>query len=204
MEIGALYDVDQLRELGGVVDYVVGTPLTEGLLPRRARPIRSSSHYLELYKMGKGPLYSFFIPYHLVHFEVPFAIARAVLFRDSRREAVGGACVEVCAVAKRDLEAGETLDNVRHVHDLRRGRTRRHEMSERRYLPEGLAVGCTLRRDIAKDEVLAYDDVDVPAGRSATACAPSSWSGSRASRGSPTCSAPTHSVGQHLRPRAWV
>ena len=38
-------------------------------------------------------------------------------------------------------------------------------MTERRYLPEGLAVGCTLRRDIAQDEVLAYDDVDLPAGR---------------------------------------
>ena len=34
-----------------------------------------------------------------------------------------------------------------------------------RYLPEGLAVGCTLRRDIAQDEVLRYDDVDLPAGR---------------------------------------
>ena len=32
--------------------------------------------------MGDGPLYSFWIPYHLVHFEVPNAIARVVLFRD--------------------------------------------------------------------------------------------------------------------------
>ena len=105
MEIGALYDVEQLRELGGVVDYVVGTPLTKVYcLAEHEDP--KQRHYLELYKLGKGPLYSFFIPYHLVHFEVPFAIARAVLFRDSVAKPLAGPCVEVCAVAKRDLEAG--------------------------------------------------------------------------------------------------
>jgi predicted homoserine dehydrogenase-like protein len=114
--------------------------------------------------MGKGPLYSFFIPYHLVHFEVPFAIARAVLFRDSVAKPLAGSTVEVCAVAKRDLEAGETLDQYG-MYTTYGEATATAEMSEHRYLPEGLAVGCTLRRDIPKDAVLTYDDVDVPAGR---------------------------------------
>src|SRR5258708_16777500 len=60
--------------------------------------------------MGAGPIYYFFIPYHLVHFEVPNAIARAVLFRDPVVKPLGGPVVEVCAVAKRDLKAGEVLD----------------------------------------------------------------------------------------------
>ena len=38
-------------------------------------------------------------------------------------------------------------------------------MSEKRYLPEGLVEGCRLRRDVARDEVLTYDDVDLPADR---------------------------------------
>ena len=161
MEIGSLYDVDQLRELGGVVDYVVGTPLTKVYcLAEHTDP--KQQHYLELYKMGKGPLYSFFIPYHLVHFEVPFAIARAVLFRDSVAKPLAGPTVEVCAVAKRDLEAGETLDQYG-MYTTYGEAAATAEMSERRYLPEGLAVGCTLRRDIPKDAVLTYDDVDVPA-----------------------------------------
>jgi predicted homoserine dehydrogenase-like protein len=163
MEIGSLYDVDQLRELGGVVDYVVGTPLTKVYcLAEHTDP--KQQHYLELYKMGKGPLYSFFIPYHLVHFEVPFAIARAVLFRDSVAKPLAGPTVEVCAVAKRDLEAGETLDHYG-MYTTYGEAPATAEMSERRYLPEGLAVGCTLRREIPKDEVLTYDDVEVPAGR---------------------------------------
>jgi hypothetical protein len=39
------------------------------------------------------------------------------------------------------------------------------EMSARRYLPEGLVQGCRLKRAIATDAVIAYDDVVLPAGR---------------------------------------
>ena len=149
MEIGSLYDVDQLRELGGVVDYVVGTPLTKVYcLAEHTDP--KQQHYLELYKMGKGPLYSFFIPYHLVHFEVPFAIARVVLFRDSVAKPLAGPTVEVCAVAKRDLEAGETLDQLRHVHDVRRGGCDRPRCRSAgtcpRDWPSGARCGATSRR----------------------------------------------------------
>lgn len=163
MEIGSLYDVDQLRELGGIVDYVVGTPLTKVYcLAEHHDP--KQRHYLDLYKMGSGPLYCFFIPYHLVHFEVPFAIARVALFRDSVAKPLAGPTVEVCAVAKRDLQAGETLDQYG-MYMTYGEAVATDEMSERQYLPEGLAVGCTLRRDIAQDEVLVYADVDLPADR---------------------------------------
>jgi predicted homoserine dehydrogenase-like protein len=39
------------------------------------------------------------------------------------------------------------------------------EMRANRYLPEGLVEGCRLTRAIAKDAVLTYDDVELPAGR---------------------------------------
>ena len=89
-------------QLGGIIDYVVGTPLTK-VYVLAEHPDPKQQHYLNLYKMGEGPLYSFFIPYHLVHFEVPNAIARVVLFRDSLAPPLAGPVVEVCAVAKRDL-----------------------------------------------------------------------------------------------------
>ena len=89
MKIGELYDIDRVRELGGIVDYVVGTPLTKVyVLAEHTDP--KQRHYLNLYKMGEGPLYSFFTPYHLVHFEVPNAIARVVLFRDEVAPPLGG------------------------------------------------------------------------------------------------------------------
>jgi predicted homoserine dehydrogenase-like protein len=163
MRIGQLYDIDELRQRGGIVDYVVGTPLTKVyVLAEHSDP--KQQHYLNLYKMGEGPLYSFFIPYHLVHFEVPNAIARAVLFRDSVAKPLAGPVVEVCAVAKRDLQAGETLDGYGNYMTYGEA-VNTGEMRRGRYLPEGLVEGCRLRRAIAKDDVITYDDVELPADR---------------------------------------
>ncbi len=163
MSIGKLYDIDQLRELGGIIDYVVGTPLTKVYcLAEHTDP--KQRHYLSLYKMGDGPLYSFFTPYHLVHFEVPNAIARAVLFRDSLAKPLGGPVVEVCAVAKRDLKAGETLDDYG-MYMTYGEAVNSPEMRRDRLLPEGLVEGCLLLRNIAKDEVITYDDVQLPPDR---------------------------------------
>ncbi|MEZ5923175.1 MAG: Gfo/Idh/MocA family oxidoreductase [Hyphomicrobiaceae bacterium] len=163
MKIGELYDIDMLRGVGGIIDYVVGTPLTK-VYCLAEHPDPKQQHYLNLYKMGEGPLYSFFVPYHLVHFEVPNAIARVVLFRDNVARPIAGPVVEVCAVAKRDLKAGETLDSYGMFMTYGEA-VNTEEMSERRYLPEGLVEGCRLRRDIKKDAVLTYDDVTLPSGR---------------------------------------
>jgi predicted homoserine dehydrogenase-like protein len=163
MKIGSIYDLEEVRRLGGIVDYVVGTPLTKVYcLAEHSDP--KQQHYLSLYKMGDGPLYPFFIPYHLVHFEVPNAIARVALFRDSVAKPLGGPVVEVCAVAKRDLRSGEVLDDYG-MYMTYGEAVNSDEMCRCRYLPEGLVEGCTLKRDVAKDSVITYDDVSLPRGR---------------------------------------
>jgi len=54
-QIGQIYDLDELRSLGGIVDYVVGTPLTKVyLLAEHPDPAMRRS--LNLYHMGEGPL----------------------------------------------------------------------------------------------------------------------------------------------------
>jgi predicted homoserine dehydrogenase-like protein len=163
MQIGKLYDIDELRQLGGIVDYVVGTPLTK-VYVLAEHPDPKQQHYLNLYKLGEGPLYSFFIPYHLVHFEVPSSIARVVLFRDNLAKALGGPVVEVCAVAKRDLKAGEILDDYG-MYMTYGEAANVDEMSKGQYLPEGLVEGCKLTRDVKKDAVLTYSDVKLPPNR---------------------------------------
>lgn len=163
MEIGDLYDIDELRELGGIIDYVVGTPHTKVyVLAEHTDP--KQRHYLQLYKMGDGPLYSFFTPYHLVHFEVHNSIARVVDFRDEVAPPLAGPVVEVCAVAKRDLKAGETLDDYG-MYMTYGEAVNVAEMSTERYLPEGLVMGCRLVNDVSKDDVVRYDDVVLPEGR---------------------------------------
>ena len=162
-DIHKLYDLEELRALGGVVDYTVGPAGVKIFcLAEHADP--KQRHYLNLYKMGEGPLYAFTVPYHLVHFEAPNAIARVALFGDEVAPPLEGPVVEVCAVAKRDLKAGETLDEYG-MYMTYGEAVNADEMSAQCYLPEGLVEGCRLKRDVPKDQVLTYGDVELPARR---------------------------------------
>jgi len=76
-----MYDVEQLKEWGGIVDYVVGATPSPGVFVFATRDDPKQRHYLNLYKLGA--LYSFYTPYHLCHFEVPLSVARAVIFQDA-------------------------------------------------------------------------------------------------------------------------
>jgi predicted homoserine dehydrogenase-like protein len=163
LELPSLYDVEQVRELGSIIDYTVG-PANVKVFVLAEHDDPKQRHYLNLYKLGEGPLYPFWIPYHLPHIETPNAIARVALFGDNLAKPVGGPSVEVCAVAKRDLKAGETLDDYGEYMTYGEA-ANAEEMCERRYLPEGLVEGCKLLRDIPKDQAVTYDDVELPTGR---------------------------------------
>src|SRR5260370_42562849 len=76
--------------------------------------------------------------------------------------------VEVCAVAKRDLTAGEVVDEYGMYMPYGEA-VNAEEMSKSRYLPEGLVEGCKLKRDTPKDQVLTSADVELPEGRIADA-----------------------------------
>ncbi len=161
---GALRRSTRSASSAAIIDYTVGPPLVKVyVLAEHDDP--KQRHYLSLYKMGEGPLYPFWIPYHLVHFEAPNAIARVVLFGDELAKPLGRPVVEVCAVAKRDLKAGETLDEYGDVHDLRRGGERRRDEPSAATCPKGSSRAARCVRDIPQDEVLTYDDVELPAGR---------------------------------------
>src|SRR3989442_7417793 len=114
--------------------------------------------------MGEGPLYPFWTPYHLVHFEVPNAIARVVLFGDEVAPPLGGPVVEVCAVAKRDLHAGEVLDEYG-MYTTYGEAVNPDEMSACHYLPQGLVEGCRLPPPLPKNQALTYADAQLPPGR---------------------------------------
>src|SRR5258705_6912217 len=150
LDVQKLYDIDELRALSGIVDYTVGPPLIKVfVLAEHEDP--KQRHYLNLYKMGEGPLYPFWTPYHLVHFETPFSIARVVLFKDELAPPLGGPVVEVCALAKRDLKAGEGLDEYGMY--LTYGEAVKAQgMSAGRAPPRGPVEGRQLRRPTSQDK----------------------------------------------------
>jgi len=159
-----LYDVDNLRELGGIVDYVLGAKPGAGVYVLAEHEDPAEHHFLDLYKMGEGPLYCFYTPYHLCYFEVPLTIGRVALLGDAAIAPEAGLVVDVVATAKRDLRAGETLDGMGHYTTYGQCENAVTSRTEK-LLPIGVAEGCTLTRDVPKDEVLTYEDVELPVGR---------------------------------------
>lgn len=155
---------EELLDGSGIVDYVVGAAPSPGVFVLGAHDHPAQKHYLELYKLGSGPLYCFYTPYHLCHFEVPNTIGRAVLFADAALSTKQAPTVEVVAAAKVGLHAGDVLDGPGGylTYGLcENAAAAAHE----RLMPMGLAEGCVLRHDVAKDDVLTRDDVQLPDGR---------------------------------------
>lgn len=163
-ELTQAYDLELLRESGGIVDYVVGAQPAPGVFVLAAHEDPRQRAFLQLYKRGEGPLYSFYTPYHLCHFEVPLSVARVVLFGDAVTTPRGGPVVHVVATAKRDLAVGEVIDGIGGY--LTYGQCENADVAlTERLLPMGLTEGCRLLRRVGRDEVLTYDDVALPAGR---------------------------------------
>lgn len=158
------YPDELLNTDTGVVDYVVGAVPSPGVFVIGTHDNPSQQHYLHLYKLGEGPYYCFYTPYHLCHFEVPNTVARAALFGDATIAPAGPLQVEVVTIAKKDLKKGEEIDGIGHY--MTYGVCENAEVAHaENLLPLGVAEGCTLKRDIAKDEAISYDDVHVPEGR---------------------------------------
>lgn len=159
-----LYPLDALVSGSAIVDYVVGAVPSAGVFVLGTQDHPVQKHYLSLYKVGEGPLYCFYNPYHLCHFEVPNTVARAVLFADAAIAPLEGPLVDVIAAAKKDLRQGEVLDGLGFY--MTYGVAENSAVvAQQNLLPIGLAEGCRLRRHIARDEVLGYGDVELPPGR---------------------------------------
>ena len=108
-----------------------------------------------------GAYQVFYRPHHLPGLETTVSIASAALRNEPTgvpRERVA----EVVGVAKRDLEAGEELDGGggSTVYGRLEGAA---YASERDHVPFELLDGAVLDRDVGKDEVIASDDVTLPA-----------------------------------------
>jgi predicted homoserine dehydrogenase-like protein len=157
-----LYDIEQLKSLGGIVDYVVGPKPSPGVFVYATCNEPTQAHYLNYGKLGEGPLYSFYVPYHLTVFEVPLSAARVALLNDVIIAPLGTQVVDVVTTAKIDLQAGQTLDGLGGYHTY--GQCENSDIvNQDNLLPMGLAEGCRLKHPVAKDHVLTYDDVEIPA-----------------------------------------
>lgn len=158
-----LYPMEQLLG-GGLVDYILGAEPAPGVFVLGYNDDELQQKYMYYYKMGEGPLYVFYTPYHLCHLEAPMTVARAVLFSDAAVAPTGGPVVDVISVAKRDLKSGEIIDGIGGF--MSYGVAENSNIcSVENLLPMGLAEGCCLKTNVSKDRALTYDDVELPENR---------------------------------------
>jgi predicted homoserine dehydrogenase-like protein len=161
-DVAELLPPDQMLATG-LVDYALGAAPHTGafVIVHEGSPLKKVQ--LEYYRLGKGPFYVFYTPFHLPHVQIASTIARAVIYRDPTSAPLAGPVCEVVAVAKRDLKAGERLDGVGGfcTYGLIDNAVSSRAMTA---LPIGLSEGCVLRRNVSKDRVLTFDDVDALGG----------------------------------------
>jgi predicted homoserine dehydrogenase-like protein len=156
-EIGNLLPAEQMLDTG-LVDYALGAAPHTGafVIVHEEAPLKKAQ--LAYYKMGDGPFYVFYTPYHLPHIQIASTIGRAMIHHDPTVAPVAGPVCEVLAIAKRDLKAGERLDGIGGF--LTYGlidNTASARASAA--LPIGLSEGRVLCRDVPKDQAVTFDDV---------------------------------------------
>lgn len=161
-----------MLEGAGVIDYVNnlmldGSPVPNAFkgmfvvgktAPERSREVMANKGVIVSPDRTHTLLYR---PYHLVGVETPWSIQRAVLDNTPTGAPI---CrnVEVIAVAKKGLKAGETLEGI--GTDEMRGVAVRAEDAEREgWAPVGMMAGCRLKADVDEGARVRVADVEPPA-----------------------------------------
>jgi predicted homoserine dehydrogenase-like protein len=155
----AAEDIPKVLSRHGVVEYTLGGDFGAGVgvVGYADDPVMVQP-YMRYYKMGDGPHYFFFRPYHLAHLEFPLTIAELVLDRQPIAHPAGPPVAEVVAVAKRDLQEWDRLDGIGgyacygQVDTVERAKG---------LLPVGLAKHARITRAVAQDEPIPLDSVEL-------------------------------------------
>lgn len=148
----------------GIVDFLLGaSPYTGAfVIGHSEHPLKQD--FLQYLKMGDGPFYVFYTPFHLPQLEIPITVCRAALLGDATVTPKGRPYCEAVATAKVPLRAGDVLDGI--------GGYKAYALIdnfdtslEQNLLPMGVSEGCRIIRDVPADTAITYADVELPDGR---------------------------------------
>jgi predicted homoserine dehydrogenase-like protein len=141
----------------GVVDYSIGKGVAPGVFcVVETRHPRVLERMIDL-KMGKGPYFTLYRPYHLTSLEVPLSAARAVLYKQADMQPLDHPVAEAVALAKRSLSANETMGMIGE-NDYRGFAMTWADARARRALPIGIAERAKVVKPIKAGDILTYDN----------------------------------------------
>lgn len=150
-------DQGGILESVGVVDYAIGD-VAPGVFVVFTSHLPVVIDELRYLKIGDGPNWVLYRPYHLTSLETPLSVARAVLNHEATIAPTHGMIAEVITVAKRNLKAGEQIDSIGGYTVY--GLVDQFEIARsENLLPLGLSQGATVKRDIMIGQPISYDDV---------------------------------------------
>lgn len=141
----------------GCVDYSIGKGVSPGVfVVVKADHPRIHERMADL-KMGEGPYFTFHRPYHLTSLEVPLTAARVMLHKKADMVPLVKPVAEVCAVAKRNIKAGEKLDAVGE-YCYRSWTMTVVEARAKNAVPCGLLQDGQALKDIAAGELITFEN----------------------------------------------
>ncbi|SJM29472.1 NAD(P)H-dependent oxidoreductase [Mesorhizobium delmotii] len=141
----------------GVVDYSIGKGVAPGVFCIiETRHPRVLERMIDL-KVGKGPYFTIFRPYHLTSLEVPLSAARAVVYKRADMEPLDHPVAEAVAVAKSDLGLGQSLGMIGE-NDYRGFAMTWEDARARGALPLGLAERAKVVKPVKTGDFLTYEN----------------------------------------------
>jgi predicted homoserine dehydrogenase-like protein len=146
----------------GRVDFTIGKGVAPGVFVVAEMDHPRIRERMEDLKMGEGPYFTFFRPFHLTSLEVPLTCARAVLYGKADMVPMPRPVAEVAAVAKRDLAPGERLDQIGE-YTYRAWIMTTGDAAAQGAIPCGLLTGATVTAPIRKGDLITTANATVPA-----------------------------------------
>lgn len=162
--VEALAEVFRPRHDGGIldrpgmVDFATG-PVAPGVFVVVRSDEQTVIEEMNYLKMGPGPYFALYRPYHLASIEAPLSVAAAVI--DGVPDLVPVAWnAEVVATAKADLSPGSVVEGIGGS-SVRGFTVSAERAAAEDLLPLGLAAGARVLRPVRVGEPLSYRDVEI-------------------------------------------
>lgn len=163
-DVKDLLNVFNINSEGGiltkypVIDYAIGD-IAPGVFVIFSTKLNSIVNELKYLKMGKGPNYLLYKPYHLGNIESLLSIYDILFYKKPTLTVKKGFRTMTVAKAKKDLQKGTKLDMVGgygfygYSIDYK-------EFKKNNYIPIGLVEGSILKENIKKDEIIDFNKID--------------------------------------------
>ncbi len=152
------YNFDEISK-NPCVEYILGAEPDGGVFIVAECHDAYQRSLLKYYKMGGGPYYLFYRPYHLCHLETAYAIGKLWFDQEPMLAPWHGRVSDIYAIAKKDLVAGNVLDEPGQF-TVYGEVALQSRIDEKKWIKIHEAKGRKVKTTIRKDQPICLDDIE--------------------------------------------